>query len=97
MKLSELINELNGCSVLYTEKDVVAVWVEDFTSSVWTDGAKAYFLVGSKKKGTVLGGIPFSMRIDATHFQKIHGGVLKHFSTMTPSVLVTSDEELKAP
>jgi nitrous oxide reductase accessory protein NosL len=69
--------------------DITAIWVTDYYSLKWTDGAKACFVLGSDVLGPMGRElIPFAKPSEAKEFLKDHKGrSLLGFAEVTPDIL----------
>jgi nitrous oxide reductase accessory protein NosL len=76
-----------------TRSDVAAVWVTDYYSLTWTDGAKAFYVRGSDVLGPMGRElIPFAKEEEAKGFMKDHKGQAPlRFAEITPQVLTAID------
>ncbi len=76
-----------------TRSDVATVWVTDYYSLKWTDGATALFVRGSDVLGPMGRElIPFTKEEEAKGFMKDHKGLaLLRFAEVTPQVVKTID------
>jgi copper chaperone NosL len=76
-----------------TRDDITALWVTDYYSLKWTDGAKASFVLGSDVMGPMGRElIPFAKMSEAKEFKEDHKGrTLLAFAEVTPDILKNID------
>ena len=72
----------------HTLADVAMIWVKDFNTGAWTDGTKAFYVVGSNVMGPMGKEIiPFTTQEAAQKFQQQNGGAVEPYANITMDTL----------
>lgn len=82
--LFRFLHNMAEFDAAHTVADVAMIWVKDFDTGAWTDGTKAYYVVGSNVLGPMGKEIiPFATRDAAQKFQQQNGGVVGPYDSIT--------------